>query len=72
MDPTDPAITHPPCRSRLAGDEALEPCDRFGAAIAGKPAPTEGVLPVRNLHSPHPLPASTLECIALRTTSADV
>ncbi|PNQ93488.1 hypothetical protein CCU68_05625 [Pseudomonas gingeri NCPPB 3146 = LMG 5327] len=29
-----------PCRSRLAGDEALEPCIALAAAIAGKPAPT--------------------------------
>ncbi|RAI68167.1 hypothetical protein DOZ80_17345 [Pseudomonas fluorescens] len=30
-------------RSRLAGDQVLEPCMGLGDAIAGKPAPTEGV-----------------------------
>ena len=32
---------HVSCRSRLAGDEALEPCGDLEIAIAGKPAPTE-------------------------------
>ncbi|MDT9640896.1 hypothetical protein EX349_13225 [Pseudomonas protegens] len=29
-----------PCRSRLAGEEALEPCVACAGAFAGKPAPT--------------------------------
>ncbi|RXU69218.1 hypothetical protein CW358_00725 [Pseudomonas protegens] len=29
------------CRSRLAGEEALEPCAVLTGAFAGKPAPTQ-------------------------------
>ncbi|MGR4042329.1 hypothetical protein FW796_23280 [Pseudomonas sp. 910_21] len=37
--PTEPDQPHPR-RSRLAGEEALEPCTTLTAVFAGKPAPT--------------------------------